>query len=409
MKKKIIRILVCILLIIASSISATAFNGKKVILSTQNNTTFQSVDHTLITSRDIFLNQVIEVDMAGTIHWLYNISLFQPHDAERLENGNTLIANSLSSTVIEIDNNGTIVREIIGLDFPMDVERLDNGNTLITSGWGNYVIEVNTAGTIVWSKSGLLYPADAERLENGNTLIAEHDGDRVIEVDAGGTIVWEIDWLDGPVDVERLENGNTLITELEMSRVIEINTVGTILWEITLSYPWDAERLENGNTLIVEMVNNRVIEVDNSGIVWEVAIDEPADAERIPNLPPSAPNIDGPHEGNPEVSYTYNFTATDPDYDDIEEYVVKWGDGNEQTIKGPFASGEVVSASHTWAKKGTYTITAKAIDVDDLVGPEATFEVTMPRVKTIYGFTLLQWILQKYQNMFPLIRYLIEL
>ena len=46
---------------------------------------------------------------------------------------------------------------------PWDAERLDNGNTLITESGNNRVIEVNTVGTIVWEYDVYGVPIDAER------------------------------------------------------------------------------------------------------------------------------------------------------------------------------------------------------------------------------------------------------
>ncbi len=40
-----------------------------------------------------------------------------------------------------------------------------------------------------------------------------------------------------------------------------------------------------------------------------------------------------------------------------------WGDGNISGWIGPFDSGEVGSASHSWAQEGTYEIKVKARDV----------------------------------------------
>jgi len=102
------------------------------------------------------------------------------------------------------------------------------------------------------------------------------------------------------------------------------------------------------------------------------------------NEPPSAPLIEGPVKAKIKTNVTYNFTSTDPDGDDIAEYIINWGDGTaEEKIIGPFASGETVSASHIWAKKGSYSITAKAKDINDNIGPTGTLSITIPRNKTV--------------------------
>jgi hypothetical protein len=51
----------------------------------------------------------------------------------------------------------------------------------------------------------------------------------------------------------------------------------------------------------------------------------------------------------------------DPDEDQIY-YLWSWGDGNISNWEGPYNSGEIVNASHTWSQKGTYLIKVKAKD-----------------------------------------------
>jgi len=104
------------------------------------------------------------------------------------------------------------------------------------------------------------------------------------------------------------------------------------------------------------------------------------------NIPPNAPGIDGPESGKAGTSYEYGFTATDPDGDDIAEYIVDWCDGTgEEAITGPFASGEEAIASHTWAEKNTYIIKAKAKDIHDAESNWGYLEVTMPFNQQIYS------------------------
>ena len=124
--------------------------------------------------------------------------------------------------------------------------------------------------------------------------------------------------------------------------------------------------------------------------------------------PPDAPNIVGPLTGTIDNPYDYEFTAIDPDGDDIDEYIVNWGDGPDETIAGPFASGETVTGTHTWTTEGSYTITAKAIDTDGLVGPEATLDITMPKAKSMQ-FPLFYRFFQRFPNAFPIFQQLLGL
>ena len=93
------------------------------------------------------------------------------------QGGNTLITElSYNSRVIEVDSSGTIVWEKAGLNYSVDAERLANGNTLIADCGANRVIEIDYAGNVVWEKAGLYYPTDAENLFNYPPYAPEIDG-----------------------------------------------------------------------------------------------------------------------------------------------------------------------------------------------------------------------------------------
>lgn len=80
------------------------------------------------------------------------------------------------------------------------------------------------------------------------------------------------------------------------------------------------------------------------------------------NSPPTTPTIQGPHYGKINVEYTFTIgPITDPEEDQI--YVLwEWGDGSQSSWVGPFASGQVISATHSWSAPGAYGIRVKAKD-----------------------------------------------
>jgi hypothetical protein len=120
--------------------------------------------------------------------------------------------------------------------------------------------------------------------------------------------------------------------------------------------------------------------------------------------PPTAPTIDGPTPGIAGETYTYGFMSTDPDNNDIAEYIVDWGDDSgDEIITGPFASGARQEATHKWTSAGDYVITVKAKDISGKVGPDATYQVTMPRTKITINY-IFQRILQIHPNLFPFLQ-----
>jgi hypothetical protein len=125
------------------------------------------------------------------------------------------------------------------------------------------------------------------------------------------------------------------------------------------------------------------------------------------NQPPTAPTIDGTAHGKVGVKYTYKFTSTDPDGDDVY-YNVSWGCCcDDYCTYGPFASGEEAIINHMWNEKGTFIIKAKAIDTYGAESDLTTLEVIMP--KTISYKSLFLKLLERFPNAFPILRHFLGL
>jgi hypothetical protein len=95
------------------------------------------------------------------------------------------------------------------------------------------------------------------------------------------------------------------------------------------------------------------------------------------NEPPGKPEISGPANGVPETEYEYEFTAIDPDGDDIK-FFIDWAD-DETEFTDFIASGANLVVNHSWAEKGFFEITVRAIDEHGYEGPEETFRLTIPK------------------------------
>ena len=115
----------------------------------------------------------------------------RPNFVQRTNDGHTLVACGTGSGgtagVFEFDAKGTQVRKISS-GRPFSAHRLRNGNTLIADSATNSVQEIDRDSKAVWSKSGIANPLDVYRMDNGNTLIAHQNG--VTEVDESGKTVW---------------------------------------------------------------------------------------------------------------------------------------------------------------------------------------------------------------------------
>ncbi len=128
--------------------------------------------------------------------------------------------------------------------------------------------------------------------------------------------------------------------------------------------------------------------------------------ELPPNKPPNPPNITGELNGQIGGTYDYNFVSTDPEGNFIS-YFVNWGDDTTSGWTEFVFSGTKVTLPHTWNVDRTYTIQAKAKDINDEESEWATLTVTMPRNKII-NRPFLQF-LQQYQNMLAILQKLFHI
>jgi hypothetical protein len=98
---------------------------------------------------------------------------------------------------------------------------------------------------------------------------------------------------------------------------------------------------------------------------------------------PNPPTISGPTEIKPDKIYTYEFSAVDPQGDDIYLYI-SWNVGSTVgSWLGPYKSGEKVQQTHIWTEEENFVLRAKARDVNKNTSIWTSFDVKMPRNKDI--------------------------
>lgn len=202
---------------------------------------FVADDLLLVT--EFSISRVQLMDLHGKTKWCYE-DLKNPYDADRLPNGNILIADTFGSRVLEVTpegENGGKVFWSYGKDIrPFDADRLPNGNTLIADVLKDRVIEVDTKGEIVWSVGNQPNIHDADRLPNGNTLVTLRNSGTVRELDRDGKVAWKLEGLSSPSDADRLPNGNTLVAE--NTRVREFDPTGKVVWEKAMTWAVEVNR-----------------------------------------------------------------------------------------------------------------------------------------------------------------------
>jgi outer membrane protein assembly factor BamB len=207
--------------------------------------------------------RLVIIDTDGKIEWEAPCN-YSNHDITLLPNGNVLYASAVA-TVTEIAPDKTIVWQYTskpkeGYTGRVEVhaiQRLANGNTMISENGNSRFIEVNKQGTIVKEHPYTIQNHDAHSetrlarlLDNGH-YIASHERDATVrEYDETGKVVWSY----------KLDLNNQQAIPGHKGHGTDV---------------YHALRLKNGNTLIAAGSNNRLIEVNKEGkIVWSVERDE---------------------------------------------------------------------------------------------------------------------------------------
>ncbi len=188
---------------------------------------------------------VKEMKLDGTIVWSYKSS--NVHAFTRLDDGNTMIAESGTGRIIVVGKKGELISETpLGEDgrgSTRQAEVLENGNYLVCAERPGTVTEYNPKGEIVWE-----YPINtrvygAIRLKNGNTLIGSGSGNSVVEVSPSKEVVWEIKGTVPDTKIElkwtaclkELPNGHLIIGNChagpDSPQVFELDKDRNVVWE----------------------------------------------------------------------------------------------------------------------------------------------------------------------------------
>jgi hypothetical protein len=97
-------------------------------------------------------------------------TLFEQHNPDWLQSEDgtptILVADSENDRVVEYERRDGQWREtwvVTGFNWPRDADRLENGNTLVTDSLNHRVVEITPNGTVVWEFYASWGPYDAER------------------------------------------------------------------------------------------------------------------------------------------------------------------------------------------------------------------------------------------------------
>lgn len=99
-----------------------------------------------------------------------------------------------------------------------------------------------------------------------------------------------------------------------------------------------------------------------------------------PPLKPARPL--GPAQGQKGSIYSYRTSTSDPDNDTVF-YQFDWDDGSMSDWLGPYESGHLITANHSWSQRGTYNIKVRAKDDQGMVSEWSDpLQIRMPYMAT---------------------------
>ena len=148
---------------------------------------------------------VDEINRDKKTVWTYVSKCPQVLGCQRLDNGNTLVAEQGPCQAVEVNPKGEIVHvtkmtttEEAYHRQVRSIHKLDNGHILAAHEGEGAIREYDPDGKVVWEYTERRKLGDAVRLDNGNTLISCGTQKRLIEVTPAGKIVWEFGAKDAP-------------------------------------------------------------------------------------------------------------------------------------------------------------------------------------------------------------------
>ena len=317
-------------------------------------------------------------------------------------------------------------------DYGRDIRQTSDGGYIVvgyTNSFGAgqddvYLLKLDGSGNIIWSKT-----FGGNNNDHGNSVRQTSDGGYiltgytwsfgagqadiyVLKTDSSGNTIWTQTY-GGVADdegnsIRQTPDGGYILCGTTQSYgsggvdvyLIKLNSSGVKEWDDT----YGGTGNEDGQCVDPTSDGYYIIagtKFTSYNEFWLIKLGIPI------NQPPNKPaKPNGSLSGKIGVTYTYNTTTSDPEGDNIY-FWFDWGDGTSSGWVGPYISGALGNASHSWTIKGTYTIKVKA---KDTAGNESVWSDPLPVTMPCSYNIPLQWfwerLFQRFPNAFPILRHL---
>lgn len=289
--------------------------------------------------------------------------------------------------------NGTLAWRYKTSDRIKGPPSIGDDGTIYVCSWDHYLYAMAPNGTLKWKvNTGGAAETSPAIAEDGTIYVGSYNG-LLFSITPNGSENWRFKTGDEIYSSPAIDAYGIIYCGSDDGNLYALNPNGTLRWKFHAGDGMESSPVigEDGTIYIAA----------HSGLsTFLYAL------ETINNTSPSTPSIDGTISGKIRQNYEYTIASTDPENNNISYYVT-WGDGANSGWIGPFTSGEERTVSHTWDKKGTYTIQVKAKDNYSAESNWGTLTVTMPFSYELQ-FPFIHWLLERFPNAFPILRFFLE-
>jgi outer membrane protein assembly factor BamB len=326
----------------------------------------------------------------GTIKWSFQTDGWV-YSSPTIALDGTVYIGSNDCYLYSINQNGGLNWRYKVGDYIQDTAAISLDGTIYFGSWDGYLYALYPNGDFKWKvDTGRTIDESSPAIAADGTIYIGSLNGRITSIFPNGTIKWVFQTGDEVYSSPTIDSNGIIYCGSNNGYLYALNPDGTLRWKY--------------NTGTEIMPCSPVINED--GTIYIANWGPYFQAVRvIGNSKPSIPTINGILIGKIKQSYEYKIYSTDPENENIS-YYVDWGDGTNSGWTRPYPSGQEQILNHTWNKKGTYMIKAKARDIHDQESDWGILSVRMPYEPPQFPF--LHWLLERFPNAFPLLRYLME-
>jgi outer membrane protein assembly factor BamB len=338
-------------------------------------------------------NRLCAVNPNGTIKWFFNAQDSVFCDPAIGDDG-TIYTGSNDGYEYAVNPNGTLRWKYYtgGQDGPATTTIGDDG-TIYVGGTSGELYAFYPDGTLYWKiNTGWISSTPAIGTD-GSIYVGDQDNNRIYCIAPDGTMNWYYTTGGEIISSPAIDKYGIIYCGSVDGYLYVLNPNGTLRWAFNTGFAIESSPVigEDG-TIYIE-----------GGQVFLSYLHA---LQIINDQHPLIPTINGPNSGKANQNYNYSIVSTDPEGNNIS-YYVDWGDGSNTDWLGPFNSGYELTVNHTWNKRGTYTIKAKAMDNYSAESGWGTLSVTMPLSYEPPHFRFFEWLLGRFPHAFPILWYIL--